>query len=325
MNKSIKLTVNYILGPLLFVLLMLLLYRQIIRQPDLESRWQEIRESWKNPLLWLAVLMLFVNWGIEALKWKQLLSPLQTISLLHSLKSVFAGCSITMFTPNRTGEFGGRILFVKPENRIKAISATFVGSISQLSVTLIIGSLSLAFLFNETATYKLQKELPWVFNQSVLLVSVVAGALLLLFYFRLNFLISLLGRTDLSGKILSYVAFVKLFNRKTLLRILFYSLLRYMVFILQYILLLRVLDVQISGLLGFELLAVFYLLMAILPTIGFTELPVRATASVMILGIFSDNTIGIQAAALGIWIINLVIPSVIGGFFLIGNKIYQDI
>jgi len=303
---------------------MFLLYRQINKQPDLEARWHEIQECWRNPIFWLAVMMLFVNWGIEAIKWKLLLSPLQKIGLLHAFKSVFAGCSVTMFTPNRTGEFGGRILFVAPENSIKAISATIVGSISQLSVTMIVGAFSLAVLTNETASYKLLKELPWVFNSSVFYFSLLIGVLLLLFFFRLDFLISFLSRFELFNKIASYVSFIRLFDRKILLRILFYSLIRYLVFILQYIFLLQVLQVHINFFQGFELLAVFYLVMAIMPTIGFTELPVRATASVLIIGLFSDNTLGIQAAAFGIWLINLVIPSVIGSFFILGNKIYRE-
>jgi uncharacterized membrane protein YbhN (UPF0104 family) len=73
---------------------------------------------------------------------------LEAISFLKSLKCVFAGCSITMLTPNRTGEFGGRILFLKKENRAKAISINIVGSIAQLLVTMVLGCVSFCyFLF----------------------------------------------------------------------------------------------------------------------------------------------------------------------------------
>lgn len=323
MNKSIKLIVNYILGPLLFLVLAYLLYKQIIQQPDLEIRWTQIKNSWKQPLFWLVVLMLFLNWGLEALKWQLLLSPLEKISLLKSLKSVFAGCSITMLTPNRTGEFGGRILFVRPENRIKAISATIVGSISQLAITIFIGVIAIVVLKSLTSNYNLIKELPWVFNGYVLVIGSLAGILLLLLFFRLDFLVNYLACNSFFKKIAQHISFLNFFNRKILLRILFYSLLRYLVFILQYIFLLHVLQVEIDGMLCLGLLAVFYFVMAILPTIGFTELPVRATTSVLILGLVSNNILGIQAAALGIWIINLVIPSVIGSFYFLGTKIYK--
>ena len=323
MNKSIKLIVNYFLGPLLFVVLAYLLYKQIIQQPDLEIRWTQIKSSWKQPLFWLVVMMLFLNWGLEALKWQLLLSPLEKISFSKSLKSVFAGCSITMLTPNRTGEFGGRILFVRAENRIKAISATIVGSISQLTITIFFGVLAIMILRNASAGYKLIKGLPWIFNPYVLVISSLVGFMLLMIFFRLNFLVNYLVRIPGVKKISQHISFLNFFNRKILLRILFYSLLRYLIFILQYIFLLHVLHVDIDGFFCFGLLALFYLTMAILPTIGFTELPVRATTSVLILGLVSENVLGIQAAALGIWIINLVVPSIIGSFYILRTKIYK--
>jgi hypothetical protein len=308
---------------LLFVVLGYLLYKQIIQQPDLEVRWLQIKNSWKQPLFWVVVIMLLLNWGIEALKWQLLLSPLEKINFSNSLKSVFAGCSITMLTPNRTGEFGGRILFVSPENRIKAISATIVGSISQLTITIIIGVIAILNFTNATASYKLIKELPWIFNQYVLVISILTGFILLMIFFRLNFLVNYLVHIPGLKKISQHILFLNFFNRKILLRILFYSLLRYLVFILQYIFLLQVLHVEIDGLLCFGLLSIFYLAMAILPTIGFTELPVRATTSVLILGLFSENVLGIQAAAFGIWIINLIIPSIIGSLNILVTKIYK--
>ena len=304
-------------------MLVYLLYKQIIQQPDLEIRWAQIKSSWKQPLFWLVVLMLFLNWGLEALKWQLLLSPLEKINFSKSLKSVFAGCSITMLTPNRTGEFGGRILFVRPENRIKAISATIVGSISQLTITIIIGVIAIITIKNATADYKLVKDLPWIFNQYVLVISSLSGFMLLMIFFRLDFLVNYLGRIPGLKKISQHISFLNFFNRKILLRILFYSLLRYLVFILQYIFLLQVLQVEIDGMLCFGMLAIFYLVMAILPTIGFTELPVRATTSVLILGLVSENVLGIQTAALGIWIINLVIPSIIGSIYILRTKIYK--
>lgn len=324
LNKNIKITVNYILGPLLFLILSYLLYRQIINQPNLGIRWQQIRTSWQNPMFWMVFMMLFLNWGIEAVKWQQLLSPLEKINFFTAFKSVLVGCSVTMLTPNRTGEFGGRILFVKPENRIKAISATVVGSMSQLAITIITGAIGIVMLKNETAGYKLMSELPWIFNEYVFFISAILGILIVLLFFKLSFITSVVNKFVFLRKISTHMSFIKTYSGKVLLRLLIYSLFRYLVFILQYILLLKVMNVEIDFTTCFWLLAVFYLMLAIMPTIGFTELPVRAAASVMIIGLFSENSLGIQAAALGIWLINLVIPSLIGGIFILRTKIISE-
>jgi hypothetical protein len=82
-------------------------------------------------------------------------------------------------------------------------------------------------------------------------------------------------------------------------------------------------NVGIDALLSFWLITVFYLVMAVAPTIGFLELPVRAKASMELMQLYSTNTLGIGTAALGIWIINLVIPALIGSLLILGIKIVK--
>jgi hypothetical protein len=49
-----------------------------------------------------------------------------------------------------------------------------------------------------------------------------------------------------------------------------------------------------------------------------------ATASVKLLSVYSSNVLGIQAAAFGIWLINLVIPALIGSLLIFGIKIMKE-
>ena len=323
LNKSIKLTVNYFLGPLLFVVLSYSLYKQIINQPDLQTRWQQIKLSWEHPLFWLVFILMFFNWGIESAKWKLLMKPLEKITLYKSIKSVFAGCSITMLTPNRTGEFGGRILFVKPENRIKAISTTILGSVSQLAITTFTGTIGLCYLKYFSGYETQLQKLPWIFNDLFFLISILLTIILLLLFFKIHFFIVIVSKLSFIKKLIIHIDIIDSFTSKELLRILMYSFIRYLVFILQFILMLHVMHVSIGFYINFWLLTVFYLMMVLLPTIGFTELPVRAAASVLILGLFSNNILGIQVASFGIWLINLVLPAIIGSIFMFRIKIMK--
>ena len=63
-----------------------------------------------------------------------------------------------------------------------------------------------------------------------------------------------------------------------------------------------------------------YLKPSIAPTIGFIELPVRVTASWAILKFYTVNELGVSAAALGIWLINLIVPAVIGSLLILGMR-----
>lgn len=306
---------------MLFIVLTWALYRQIVQQPDLELRWLHIRKSWQQPVFWLVVLLMFANWGIEARKWQLLINPIQKMTWWHALKAVFAGCSITMLTPNRIGEYGGRVLYVNEPNRLQAISLTILGSMSQLAITMIMGVGSLIAL-------KLYDSIPLIntpvihrfLNGSVLVISLTGTVLLLIALFRVDLLVRIVSKIKFLKSLSRHIRILDLFSGKQLLRILTLSALRYLVFILQYILLLHLMDVKISTSLLFLLLALFYMIMVIAPTIGFTELPVRAVLSTVLLGVFSSNTIGIQASALAIWLINLVTPAIIGSLLILGIK-----
>ena len=268
--------------------------------------------------------MMFVNWGLEAFKWQILLHPLEKLSFTNAFKSVLAGCSITMLTPNRVGEYGGRILYVREENRLDAIPLTILGSVSQLFVTVLMGSFGLVYLKYFSQDKQLFNSLPAYTEDILLYISTSAAIFLILIYVRIGLVVRLLNNIKWLKNIAAHILLLNTFSRKQLLRILFLSFLRYMVFILQFILLLQIMQVQINFFTCFRLLTVFYLVMAIAPTIGFIELPVRAAASLEILQLYSNNFIGIQAASLGIWIINLVIPAIVGSLLILGIKILKD-
>lgn len=326
MSKSIKIFLNYCLGPLLFILLSWSLYKQIIHQPDLPQRWAAIRHSWQSPLFWMVIFLMLLNWGLEARKWQLLISPLEKFSLLRAYKSVLAGCSVTMLTPNRIGEYGGRIVYVQEENRLRAIPLTMLGSMSQLFVTVLMGTAGLILFkyYFESGEVLLFKLLPELAGNILLYISLLVSVLLILIYLRVGLVIRLLSDVRFLKRTVQYLQLVNDFSRKQLLRILFLSFLRYMVFILQYMLLLNLMEVQLPVIICFWLLTVFYLVMTMAPTIGFTELPVRAVASVELLGLYSNNILGIQAASLGIWLINLVLPAMLGSVLILGIKIMRE-
>ena len=325
MNKNIKILLNYFLGPALFLLLSWSLYNQVKNQPDLMPRWQQIKDSWQQPKFWIVVVMMLLNWGIESRKWQVLVHHVQRFSFLSAFKSVLCGCSITMLTPNRVGEYGGRILNIDEGNRVKAISLTITGSISQLLVTLLMGCAGLIFLryFSHNGAGGLS-VLPEFWGDVLIYMSVAITIVLLLFYIRLGWLVRMLEKIPALNKVVQHIRVLDEFDNKQLIQILSLSLVRYLVFVTQYLLLLQVMQVEIDLMICFWLIGVFYLVMAMAPTIGFIELPVRVTASWAILKYYTVNELGVGAAAMGIWLINLVLPAIIGSLLILGTKIIKE-
>src|SRR5215203_3970587 len=141
-SKSIKIFINYFLGPVLFGWVSYSIYHQVQRQPDLERSWKTIRTSFGSPMIinLLAVfLLMIINWGIEAFKWKISVQRIQQVIYFTAFKAILSGTSFSVTTPNRVGEYLGRVLYTNEGNRLKAISLTIAGSMSQLLVTLFMG------------------------------------------------------------------------------------------------------------------------------------------------------------------------------------------
>lgn len=313
------------MGPILFVVLSYSLYHQIINQANVHSRWQQILHCYKSWQLITVLFLMLINWGIETKKWQLLIRHLQPIKFLTAFKSVLSGCSVTMLTPNRIGEYGGRILYIQPQNRIKAISLTIVGSISQLLVTMVMGCIGLLFLrYISQSSSNVLPVLPHFWGNVLIYLCVGVTVLIFLFYWRISWLVKVLEKVAAFNKFIKHISVLDEFTNKQLMQILLLSFVRYLVFVLQYVLLLQALQVQIPFFTCYWLIAVFYLVMAVAPTIGFIELPLRIGALWAILQYFSNNELAISSAALGIWLINLVLPAIIGSLLILSVKIVKE-
>ena len=323
MNKNIKIFTNYCLGPILFVVLTWSLYKQIVHQEDVLTRWNQIKSSWQHPIFLLVILLMFLNWGFETLKWQILMKPIQDFSFKEAYKAILAGCSITMLTPNRIGEYGGRILFVKNKNKVKAISVTILGSIAQLAVTFLLGTIGIIY-FKNIQHFEITNSIFNLITGNLMLsISAFITILLVLFYFNIHILKRLILSVPFIKKLQASQFTSLRFEKKILLSVFILSFLRYFIFILQYVLMLRLMNVYIDFLPCVFLVSLFFMFMALAPTIGLIELPVRATAGWLLFGLMSNNFLGIQATVFCIWLINLVIPSLIGSVSMLRLKIFN--
>lgn len=327
-NKKFKIVVKYFLGPLLGAWLFYSLYQQIKHQPNLHESLSLIKDApfgemaWK---FWMVIFLALVNWGIEARKWQVLLKPLQKIHFLRAYRSVLSGLALSLNTPNRMGEYGGRILYVKDGSRLKAISLSIAGSISQLIITLIFGCgglIYLLFFHLPAADYVMGLSIYWI--KVLLFISSVVSVVLVLFFFRLSWLIRLLEKIPRSTKFIEYFNVLEQFTAKLLLRLLSLSFFRYLVFVLQYILLLQVLHVEIFWFDCFWIMGVLFLVLAIVPSFAIADLGIRGKFSTGLLSMYSVNTVGILGTTFGIWFINLFVPALAGSIMILGIRFFKE-
>lgn len=247
----------------------------------------------------LGVLLVILNIGSELLKWKIVLNQSAVESnLKHSLKSLLSGFAIGAIGFNGVGNFLGRIVWFSKRERWKLTFLTFYTNYSQLILTLSLGALFyILFPFKELGFSTLN------------LILVVVGILLLfsIYFFPSIFKFLFNKWTNIQS---NFVSSTKVMNRISF-QILGVSLFRYCVFSLQYFLILSSFleNVSLEVLL---LIPQIYFVSSIIPSLLIGKLVIRESVSLLVLTVFVQDEIVILLSSLIIWVVNIVLPALLG-------------
>jgi len=323
-----KILLNYVIGPLLFIVLAFTIYSKVKAQASQEQTKQLIAQAFSSqnkPYLMLLVGLMVVNWVLESRKWQILVSSVEKVSLFTAVKAVLSGLSFSLFVPNGIGEYFGRIVYMHEGNRLKSVALTVVGSIAQMLVTFAAGLAGLIYLKSTAWSNVLNAQGFSVFWINGMTYMIGMTTLVLAFiYYKLSWLTTLVEKIPFVYKYRYLIESIEGFHWKELTRILTLSVTRYGVFIAQYLLMLHIFNVQIHWLEAMCTTSVLFLVLAILPTIPVADLGVRGEAGMQLFGILSKNAGGIVFTAAGIWFLNIIIPSIVGSIFVLSIKIFRN-
>lgn len=280
------------------------------------------------PVVILVIVLMLFNWGIETLKWKYMIGKIEKVGFLKSLTAVFSGITVSIFTPNRVGEYAGRVFVLEKADRWEAVLITMLGSMSQLFITIISGSVCLILFVYK---YIDLSESPSYFFYGLILIVAVLILILLLIFFNVSFMTSLINKLPPRfQKFRHYSLVFSFYEFRELLKILFLSLLRYFIFITQFYILLKLFGINIPYTEAVMLLAMVYLVMAAIPTIALTELGIRGSVAIYFIGMFcstqsmsGQTDLGILTASSALWLINLAIPAILGTIFIYKLKFFR--
>jgi hypothetical protein len=306
---------------ILIITLGIILYQQIFGREDLTI--QKLGTvflhhlSWqKAPLLLLVLVLMPLNWLFETQKWLTLLRKIESISFYQALKVVLVGLSLSLFTPNRVGEYGGRVMMVSKGNRLHAVWATMVGISSQWIVLVVGGWWALMGAF-----YLSFMPINSILLGSLILIGGLVSVFLLVIYFNLKQLVLYAGRfkwTQKWSKKMSDSPFDYYTNRE-LIQALMYSGIRYLIYSFQYLCLLYFFGFQASIFATFLGILIVYLLQTGIPLPPSTGLLGRGNIALLIFGylsIIEGATVAILSATFSLWMLNVVLPSHLGAFFI---------
>jgi hypothetical protein len=278
------------------------------------------------PVLVAILLLMPVNWLIETQKWVILLQPIQQLKVFQALKVVLIGLTGSLFTPNRIGEYGGRLLLLEAPKRPQAIYATLLGACSQWIVLVLLGWWALMLAF---AQGWLTLAPHWL--GFLLAIGGLGSVLLLLIYFNLKKFLSwmITWRWAAKWTISIQKTPFQYYQPTMLWRALGYALLRSLTYSIQYVGLLYFFGY--SGAWWIMLTGVFivYLLQTGIPLPPSTGLLARGNIALLIFGNLQTSALStsILAATFSLWLLNVILPALWGAWFMmrIGNYKEQKI
>lgn len=336
---------------LFFKLVLVLLFAALLAHEmgdgdKLRSAWEAFCAQWAGANMWWAVAalaLLPLNWGAETQKWRLLLRVFNpAVSWGLALRGVLAGVSLAVFTPNRLGEFAGRVLLVPPEQRWRAATANVVSTLSQTLVVLAAGGLGLWWFVQQV----LRPE-PF-YAGAVAVLATVGVAALFFFYFQVKLLIPVLRRLGSSFRHSSFVILVERrarwrwlreqvrlllrgvavlgrFEQRTLWAVLGWAFFRYAVYSAQYFCLLQFFGIQTGFWGGLAGISTLFLLQTGIPLPPAMGLVARGSLAVQVWSQFGANEVSSLSATFTLWIINLILPALVGTFFLLNVHTHETL
>lgn len=245
------------------------------------------------------ILLLPVNYFFEWLKWKAILKTFDTdFGNTTNFQSFMAGIITAMLTPNMQGNFLGRVYYFPRRFRSNLILLTLWSNLGQFIVALLFGLFSLIIIGSSG-----YMEL----NNTIVLILVLIIVLFLLIYFTVSKWSFRFKKWKFFQRFKD--AFINYPRIK--LEILLWGILRYLVFSFQFLLIIHAFGGDFSIEL-FLLVWQIYLWSTIAPSIILGKLFVRESIAIWVLSGMEIGEWNIIFASLTIWIVNLLIPTLIG-------------
>lgn len=320
MNKiNKKKLLNYIIAPLLLIILLFLIYKQISARGSLKSEWDNFLIYFQrgNKTLFVLVLLLGpVNWMMEAKKWQWLLQKIEPLPFRRAFASTLTGIAFALITPNKIGDFAGRILYLSNKTKLRGAIATLIGNLAQTTVVFMFGIIGLIY-FNI--------YFPGNWQLIALILAILGASFLLYFYLNISILARWSQRFPKLRTIVIAMRVLKRYSKRDLIKILTISFLRFCVYNIQFLMIINIFGAGVPWVVGFFISGLMFWFITVIPSLFIADLGVRGFLAGLL---FTDtglshNAVSVLAGSYSIWILNLVIPAIIGSILILFVRIFR--
>lgn len=251
----------------------------------------------------LIFLCTLLNWSLEIIKWKTLISSFKSISFFEAGKQSLSSLTASLLTPNRIGEYGAKAIYYNKPSRYKVMFLNFLGNSSQMLTTILFGLFGLGVL------------------RSKIIIPIHINILTILF---LGFLFCVILLYIVKKYWLKYALKLKyyfiLIPIKIHTRTLLYAALRYLIFSHQFYFLLLFFGVSLNYFTAMPIIYVMYFVASIIPGFVIFDWIIKGSVAVAIFQIFGVDDIVILSITSLMWLLNFALPAIFGSYFVLVFK-----
>lgn len=255
--------------------------------------------------------LMLLNWFLECVKWQYLCRRVEKISLWRAVQSVFCGLSWAVFTPNRIGEYGGRVMFLSPRKRVYGVVGMGVGALAQLVITNTFGALACSWFL---ISYQ---QINGGLGIMLVVLAILVAIGFMVLYFNIKVLDKWLRKIAFLKRFYRFFSLLGRYGRTELVLVFLISLMRYAVFSTQYFMLLRLLGIDASVFALFGMIFLLFFIQSALPSLDLLDVGVRSLTAGYIFSFVTDQELTVMAVVASVWFVNLILPAIMGlGFVL---------
>jgi hypothetical protein len=300
-----------------FVLLVLLGWETVRFQQDHTINFSMVDDQFG--WLVLALILAPVNLLFESLRWRTAMAQHPSVPIAEAWKTVLTGITIGFITPGRIGDYLGRAI-AQPARPTETMTSTWIAGLCQNWVNLFFGLTGMTYLY-----YRLSISY-FIPVLAVALVLLILGSILL---FKDSWRDGLIRITY--GLVKKYLKFIKIpdyvltqkqeFPR---LKLFLLSALRYLIYGSQYILVAKAFGILAPANLLICIISATLMIQSMIPLPFIAGLLTRAQISVLLWGLIGIDFDKALTVSFVIWMINLLLPSLLGLRYVIMLKPIQE-
>lgn len=267
--------------------------------------------SLKN-IVFLLFLTIF-NWFFEILKWRILVSTIKNISFYDALKQSLAALTTSLFTPNRIGDYAVKAAYYKKSLRKRILLLNLLSNMAQMTITVALGCIGFIIFIR-----KYNVDISYVRATRFIIIITVLGFFTLFGVSQKKYKIR---GFDLS-KILSFITDLP---TQIHLKNVGFSLIRYLIFSFQFFFLLTIFGIDVYYTNAMLIITSMYLLASVIPTLTIFDVVIKGSVALYLFNIVGVNDLTVLSIITLMWLLNFVIPALLGSFFVLNAKAHKSV